>query len=1775
MDSFDLFYDAQDGSSASISSTTATTTGSVSLGTAGAAFVLTAPASPLYVEGQLVLLWDGSAGFASCYVTKVTDSTNLTLKPVQSAVDTVTFPHTFPGSSTIFSGAEFVARCVIDLSEAPEDAYTYLVVACGTLESSGTPSGAEASLWLNALQDDPYSGDGAHGASRVDLTSANPDRANYVAAAKVSLVGGQRYEQAVYLTSPTAGATATIGSPRILALRYLSGTFAGDGKTAEQTTTSVSYQDHLDLGANIPAGEYLIVATWVATNTNTATRADVVLELTSGGTVLANQLVKPGTANDYVSAGFFGVVTVPGTNRIRIRFRQSGGNTAKIKNAFLAAIPLANIPALAAGQHSEDLSTNFSQSVSDNNYVTAKTSGSVTLASGRHIEIVAASVGGDNPIRSRPRYELAGIGLGAHNEIFGAASTDFSPTFWFIRNRRDAGATTNAVELRRNTAVTTVLQARDFTFSWMREQPDFRAQPDERVAVVADVEMGGRIYKNWNSTTTSGRFSKRLSDVQMISRVTVGEVEYTRVYSLADLSDGEWFWDSAMMDIYVELPSGDSPADSDVTVIVIPALLVGREKENLVDSAGTTLPYAPLLKDVPGATQRLSSSKGEYSASTSLGALSVVAADRRFDDALLVPATFEGFRAKVRRGFTRKSNNLADFEVVGDAVLGLAGSDFSKLTLRLFDRRLLIQRPIATTTISVKEGLASDSTLRTRDDQSLPLLYGSLRRVIAYRITTLEGGANWNEYQFAGHAVKSVSAVYLDGTTRKTVAGANLNVTAAYIDLGKVRVNNAAFPTTTEPADVVYVDLIGSTSTGASTGTALQTPGAIARHILATYGGVSAKHLVEPSFRMIDRRWRYQINSGIIPTAPKVGLVIDGAMNTEDALSELCSRVFAFWKVNRQGRVAIDVPDLTVGNICRNPGFEDDSTSGFPWRVKNSATFVTTTSRKYNGARSAEVSNGGSPDAAAAIAQNFTLPSGGSYVVTFLASLLSGASTLLRIGVTGPSGVETLSDPMVLETGKWTRHSLLVETEPGDAGHTELRIYPAHGSTVATSIALDDVEVYRIAVLADSVRSEPRALSFLDEHYYEAAVTYDVNLQASNRVAERIIADMEARGLSSSLPSEGKFAIQSSKRIAVKALATDGPSAAGIGAPIVLHYSRQRHQLELIVHGLERLPIVGEYVYHRLNPRVPEMANEYPVWRITEVKYDDANAKIVKLKAERQNDPVADRVDISPDSVPMGGIPITLASGAITDYAEVTDLRNQFAMGASSPDVATQLGGTHHTHSLSHVHAVPSHQHSATPSSHGIDGAGAVTLDWEIEYLGKYAYPAAVGPQAPVDVHRGLTDGGHTHPVPGAPSNVGASSGTSATPTSLSTVPGPNEPDFRRVKFMQRTANTTGALSQDLIVGYRSASIPAGWTRVTDLDGLYLRGATTNGAVSTRVNTSAFTTSDSGSTLNVLSGTNISIGKRLTITNTADASKVVRVVVTGGSGTAWTVMPMHETADQDNSYSFPNSANSTVTGDSEVVNTAFSAGTHKHTGAMPSHTHSSGGHVHSAAAFNLGSATNAIVAQKFPGNFGAIGGVAASLDHQHPFTITAPGDNTTSGSASGTIADDLEPALPFYELVFMKPVDANQTVLPAGSIIFWAQSADAPGGWGVLTAAVGIFVKGAAASPAAPGSGDGGHVHTQSNSSHTLSHAHGGTVIQPSAAPMSGVSAYELIAENAAASTISVAAGSDAVFLGGHAHPITAQLSTVNPGLSASSHSTGAALSGLPYHKKIVLIQKL
>ena len=1807
----DLFVSESHTATTHRNNTGTTTGGAVTLVAGGATFVLVTAPSLAFVEGQIVALTD-SGNTAYCRISRVQSSTTLTLLPLQSAIDTAgAVGASYPSGSTITSSIATPVRAatvVVDLTEAPFASASYLIAGSGNVTTGTASATAGACLRVSALVGDPYSGTGRDtstglGPSQTSVTwgTSVDELAPYMGATTVTLSGGQRYEFAIEFWSATSNATATFDEASLVAVRC--DTVYASASTAETTTASVTAVNQYTL-PTLPAGRYLMTATWSLGVSNTA--YDVIADVDTGITGLAvvrSRLTLRSTS-DYVSCGQMFVVDVPAGNAFALQlYSSSASGTAKMRNATIAAVLLPRAFDLGYVATPANVTTAVTTAIDTN--LTVQTGAATLSHAGRAIQVVSSDVGTTTASRTRWRATTsAGTNTPmAHGMVWGTASTSRHSTFFLYRQALSSGS--NAISLlgRSTNVASTTLTARSTSLSWLLERADLAILPTTPTSIVVDMENGGLLLKTWSASGSA--FRKHLPMATGISRVlgpssTVGGgVEYAKVASVASLtSSGTWYWDAAAQDIYVYLSGGGTPGDAGKQVVVIPQLLVGRDHEDLIsDEDGVTyLPYEPRIDTVPGMTQELSASDGRFEVSTSLGSLTLAMADGLLDDQL-VQNYYDGIRARVRRGWSTLSNRIGDFEVIAEALIGMPDTDFQSVTFKLFDRGLNLTKPVATALVDVKEGNTTDASDITREKQPMPVIYGTVKRVPAYRTEANYGAGSFNIYQIAGdnnlmpHAVSAISAVYLDETTSKKVTAGNLTTTSTYTNAGRVRVKNDAFPDSAKPQDRVFVDVVGrTTSLTSSAATALTTPGAIARDLLTTYGGLAATDLIEPSFRLLDRAWRKQLTSStFVPTAPSIGFLIEGDEDVWTALLRLCGDVGAFPYVSRQGRVGIGVVDMDAPNLLDNGGFEFGDAVDWvrSWTAGSVATIKVSSSRRYEGTYSLEASNGGTPNALARIEQSVVLPAPGSYVLSCFASSLGGETAAFRLACYLPDGTEALSDPFVLSSLKWTRCTFAFDTAVGSAGSAKVRIYPASGSTTATSVAVDNAELLPVAFVGDDGNTLASSLEFREETFYEVAVSYDVNTQDPDNASKLVLTDGEARGLSASV-QESKYAAQSAKRLDLGLpLCKDSASAAGIGAALLTWFGRTRHVLAIDAMSLTRIPNVGERVYLRnlvqlvkndagdvLQRRhIPELADAYPFWLITEVSYEGDNAQIVSLKLERQQDPVVDRTEMSPEAIPMGAIGLATSSSSVVDFADYSALAGYYIRAYSEPDVVTERGSATHQHELSHTHSIPSHQHATALSavSAAVRGpAGEGPYDYWI--LGDGDYPSYDNIYfGPAFLFTAATLA-HSHTLSGSSVNVGMSSvSTASVPVStLLSKPGSNEPSHARVRFVQRTASTLGTIDANLVIGYESASIPAGWTRETSLDGRFVKGATSNGTVSTTVATStSFAPSDSGSTLTVTSATGITVGKLLQV----GTSPRVRVVVTAISGTALTVVPVWEAGDTSTTYA----ASTAVTGASEVVGQTYDPLTHDHAAVMPSHAHTGGGHTHGASGgYHAATAATPITArvsvqQTDPQNQPRVTGA-----HQHRIYPQAAADTTVSASAGGTVSAATTPAPDAYSIVWIRPTAAGLTVVPTGSLMLWAVGSEPPVGWQVATTANRLLLRGADTGQGASAT-TSGHSHTMTPASHGFSHQHGGTS-STYADDVDG--AFGTPDFGNGTPTVSAAAAPESGQRGrkGHSHLASYSVAAVDPSLTAAPAQPTETISGTPshpLHKRLILIRKV
>jgi hypothetical protein len=163
-------------------------------------------------------------------------------------------------------------------------------------------------------------------------------------------------------------------------------------------------------------------------------------------------------------------------------------------------------------------------------------------------------------------------------------------------------------------------------------------------------------------------------------------------------------------------------------------------------------------------------------------------------------------------------------------------------------------------------------------------------------------------------------------------------------------------------------------------------------HLGPSSSGLAATDIDSSSFRFFDYVWRLRRQNGITKNEPlRCALYVnDAAKTVAGALDDLMRQTFGYWYANREGRIALGVPDFLASSLLTNGGFELDGTSLWPWRAYSPASGAVTTAAAYNGTRSATVTSAG--NAQAALRQQVTIPRPGVYVATAMVALSTGSS---------------------------------------------------------------------------------------------------------------------------------------------------------------------------------------------------------------------------------------------------------------------------------------------------------------------------------------------------------------------------------------------------------------------------------------------------------------------------------------------------------------------------------------------------------------------------------------------------------------------------------------------------------------------------------------------------------------------------------------------------------------------------------------------------------------
>lgn len=874
------------------------------------------------VEGQLITVNDSTGGTGGSLVgqatslltatkrgygtiTKAPDGTHFHFLPKRSESDDITYgTDTFTTSDTFTTESQVHCTLVIDLTDAPEGTYNYLVMATAQVSNATASQTVHGYLVTSAPVDDaahPYA------AGRASATVDNASYADWYAfgtARTVTLEAGQRHD--IHLTV----ANGKMKNGRLTALRY--------GKSYEVTYDDASVTSTTSSGGvevasvTIPNGtslSYLIVMSGaVRTVTGTATVKHEPSVPTDPQ--ILDMTINTSNDSDRVSFCAASVQSLPGAQELWLY--SDGTNTSYIYRPFVFACSLDQL--YVQNLQGNDAYITPATSVSGATtaaWATTQTSSAVTLDGGEYLELVSVSASKD----SDGRYGV--------RPVWGAAATErphgrgwyghprAQQGMFMQRTTRPSGSATNSIQTQNVTGSGTCSLKR-MSFVWIRPYQKLDVRESTPLSIVAEVEslLMPRRWTNVSSTL----YRVTLTGVSRVSRVLVNGVEYDKALDQPNAS-GSWYWNpepstsvaisttttashtqetasagtsisvtsgtgfaigrrikitdgsnSYHADIisgsgttwtvrgrtevgdtwdgttyasgstvtaalgstlYVYLPSGDAPSDSDVRIAVYATHEYGRKPEDLTDEDRWVVPFEPRLANVPTVSQELDVRGESARVSTSFGEMRVVNADGAYDDTF-ARRPHESGRARVRLGYSSLSSDLRDFETIIRASLGMATWSPEELRLRLFDQASTLTRPLLAQSIMVFEGTGGTM----REHQAVPILYGEVKRVPGYRVTNVTGstsGTNW--WKVCGHRVISGFAAY---RTAESLTPISLTVEDRPNGLvGTTNTNSSGGGS--DPPDTLWFDTDGMSDDDTSSGRVLTGPGEILEDLLTRY----------------------------------------------------------------------------------------------------------------------------------------------------------------------------------------------------------------------------------------------------------------------------------------------------------------------------------------------------------------------------------------------------------------------------------------------------------------------------------------------------------------------------------------------------------------------------------------------------------------------------------------------------------------------------------------------------------------------------------------------------------------------------------------------------------------------------------------------------------------------------------------------------------------------------------------------------------------------------
>lgn len=861
-----------------------------------------------------------------------------------------------------------------------------------------------------------------------------------------------------------------------------------------------------------------------------------------------------------------------------------------------------------------------------------------------------------------------------------------------------------------NDAGGAVVSSQRATFGIWKERSALTVPENTPLTVVAKLNTGMVLRSGWTVGTSYGdgsndyAFTLSLTDTrhapggidQILGGVTrllrngVELVETTKaLYDAGTFNLLEWYFDRANRTLHLRMggssDNSSEPWDDGIVIVATVPLYYGRQTANLVDPTGTTIPYTARLQQVPGASAQLSTSSGVVSSGTSLGSITLINSDGHFDD-LLVRRVFEGYETELLVGHDSISDEEADFVVYQSGTQAIPQSNFDTVTLKLMDRLVRLDRELVgsrepTGVATVQVGDPSSPT--EVENQSIPAVYGRVKRLPAYRTTNNTSGGSTNDFVFTSSVAYDVTAVHYrqDDRESEAMSPSSSRTNAA---LGKVVVSNHDLHSASGASgsyssqyvpDVVYVDCWGQTN--ADDSRPLLYPGEILRHLIVNAAtGLPEDQVDRGTFDLLDDRWRKRmatiyddpdagaptttVGARFLPSLPvATGGVFQWGTTIRRAAEEIAASVFCYLTTNRAGRLSVGVADYRSDNLLRNGSFDNDNpqlggaadtSSDYligPWRPINDCVAYRTAAEgaRYLGQFGLAINS--ATNERAAVEQTVEMSVAGTYLVTLMAKLDTASTAIdtdekFRIALVLPDGSEILGEAQTVETsGAFGRITQKFAVPFGSAGLGKVRLYPyyADDATDATNtkyLWIDTVEAYR--VVAELTESNIRLGSWqFGYEIYDAVLTsYDTKEGSANPLRIKAT-NSDATGLYSATPiDEVGDAQPTAGMLVLDHRLADATSAAGVAAVTASYYAHQRCEVRLSVYGLTpmrqiaapenelefRFPVLGDRVYVRGVERLPVGFDASPIWRVDAVNFAGGTGQEVQLTISQAVDPI-------------------------------------------------------------------------------------------------------------------------------------------------------------------------------------------------------------------------------------------------------------------------------------------------------------------------------------------------------------------------------------------------------------------------------------------------------------------------------------------------------------------------------------------------------------------------